>query len=109
MLRQYARASRGKLTLNIIDPRPDTPEEEKATAAGIQPQLIPTTGEQIQFGLVAIKPTNKKPLLRSTPSVSSSSNTISRSSFTASSRSTNGNSACSPASRSRVPAPKKRK
>ncbi|MBC7367671.1 MAG: Gldg family protein [Undibacterium sp.] len=62
MLRQYARASRGKLTLNLIDPRPDTPEEERATAAGIQPQLIPTTGEQIQFGLVATQADQQKTL-----------------------------------------------
>lgn len=67
MLRQYARASRGKLTLNIIDPRPDTPEEEKATAAGIQPQLIPTTGEQIQFGLVAIQADQQKTLAALNP------------------------------------------
>src|SRR5205809_985511 len=38
MLRQYVRASHGKLTLNVIDPRPDTPEEEKATATGLTPQ-----------------------------------------------------------------------
>ena len=62
MLRQYARASRGKLTLNVIDPRPDTPDEEKATAAGISPQLIPTTGEQIQFGLVATQADQQKTL-----------------------------------------------
>src|SRR5687768_16364328 len=37
MLRQYVRAARGKVTLNVINPRPDTPEEEKATAAGIEP------------------------------------------------------------------------
>lgn len=62
MLRQYARASRGKITLNVIDPRPDTPEEERATAARIQPQLIPTTGEQIQFGLVATQADQQKTL-----------------------------------------------
>src|SRR3954471_9631937 len=62
MLRQYARASRGKLTLNVIDPRPDTPEEERASAAGIQPQLIQTTGEQIQFGLVATQADQQKNL-----------------------------------------------
>ena len=67
MLRQYARASRGKLTLNVIDPRPDTPDEEKATAAGIQPQLIPTTGEQIQFGLVAIQADQQKTLAALNP------------------------------------------
>mgnify|MGYP001544646551 CR=1 FL=1 len=62
MLRQYARASRGKLTLNVIDPRPDTPEEEKAATAGIQPQLIQSTGEQIQFGLVATQADQQKTL-----------------------------------------------
>ena len=67
MLRQYARASRGKLTLNVIDPRPDTPDEEKATAAGIQPQLIPTTGEQIQFGLVATQADQQKTLAALNP------------------------------------------
>lgn len=67
MLRQYARASRGKLTLNVVDPRPDTPDEEKATAAGIQPQLIPTTGEQIQFGLVATQADQQKTLAALNP------------------------------------------
>jgi len=53
MLRQYVRASGGRLVLNVINPEPDTPEEERATAAGVQPQMIPSTGEQIYFGLVA--------------------------------------------------------
>jgi ABC-type uncharacterized transport system involved in gliding motility auxiliary subunit len=67
MLRQYARAARGKITLNVIDPRPDTPEEERATAARIQPQLIPTTGEQIQFGLVATQADQQKTLAALNP------------------------------------------
>jgi len=67
MLRQYARAARGKITLNVIDPRPDTPEEERATAARIQPQLIPTTGEQIQFGLVATQVDQQKTLAALNP------------------------------------------
>ncbi|MFA5264289.1 MAG: GldG family protein [Opitutaceae bacterium] len=54
MLRQYVRASKGRLVLQVIDPRPDTPEEERATAAGLQPQLL-QTGEQFSFGLVAIQ------------------------------------------------------
>ena len=33
MLRQYVRAGHGKLTLKVVNPRPDTPDEEKATAA----------------------------------------------------------------------------
>jgi ABC-type uncharacterized transport system involved in gliding motility auxiliary subunit len=59
MLRQYARASRGKIRLNVIDPEPDTPEEEKATAAGIEPQTIPG-GSQFYFGLVATQADQQK-------------------------------------------------
>ncbi len=66
MLRQYARASRGKLTLNVIDPRPDTPEEEKATAAGLQPQLLPS-GEQVYFGIIATQADQQKNLAALNP------------------------------------------
>ncbi|MDD2762357.1 MAG: Gldg family protein [Opitutaceae bacterium] len=62
MLRQYGRAARGRITLNIIDPRPDTPEEEKATAAGIAPQTWPSTGERFYCGLVAIQAEQQKVL-----------------------------------------------
>jgi len=59
MLRQYVRASGGKVRLNVIDPEPDTPEEEKATAAGIVPQTIPG-GSQFYFGLVATQADQQK-------------------------------------------------
>jgi ABC-type uncharacterized transport system involved in gliding motility auxiliary subunit len=59
MLRQYVRASGGKITLNVIDPEPDTPEEEKATAAGIEPQTLPSGG-QFYFGLVATQADQQK-------------------------------------------------
>jgi ABC-type uncharacterized transport system involved in gliding motility auxiliary subunit len=59
MLRQYVRASHGKIRLNVIDPEPDTPEEEKATAAGIEPQTIPG-GSQFYFGLVATQADQQK-------------------------------------------------
>ncbi len=59
MLRQYVRASKGKVRLNVIDPEPDTPEEEKATAAGIEPQTIPG-GSQFYFGLVATQADQQK-------------------------------------------------
>lgn len=59
MLRQYVRASGGKVVLSVIDPRPDTPDEEKATAAGLQPQMLPT-GEQVYFGLVATQADQQK-------------------------------------------------
>lgn len=53
MLRQYARAADGMIVLNVINPEPDTPEEEAATRAGVQPRMIPGTGEQVYFGLSA--------------------------------------------------------
>jgi len=59
MLRQYVRASGGKVRLNVVDPEPDTPEEEKATAAGIEPQTLPG-GTQFYFGLVATQADQQK-------------------------------------------------
>lgn len=60
MLRQYVRASGGRLSLNVINPRPDTPEEERASAAGLQPQSAPGSGEPVYFGLVAIQADQQK-------------------------------------------------
>jgi ABC-type uncharacterized transport system involved in gliding motility auxiliary subunit len=67
MLRQYVRASHGKLTLNVINPRPDTPEEEKATAAGLSPQVSQQGGEQFFFGLVVIQADQQKNIPAFTP------------------------------------------
>ncbi len=67
MLRQYTRAAGGRLVLNVINPEPDTPEEERATTAGIQPQMIPTTGEQIYFGLVATQADQQEALTAFNP------------------------------------------
>ena len=53
MLRQYARIADGMITLNVISPEPDTPAEEAATRAGVQPQIIQGSGEQFYFGLAA--------------------------------------------------------
>jgi ABC-type uncharacterized transport system involved in gliding motility auxiliary subunit len=66
MLRQYARASGGKVRLNVIDPEPDTPEEEKATAAGIEAQTIPN-GAPFYFGLVATQADQQKVIPALTP------------------------------------------
>jgi ABC-type uncharacterized transport system involved in gliding motility auxiliary subunit len=60
MLRAYVRASGGKLNLEIISPAADTPEEEKAQAAGLQPQQAPGTGEAFYLGLVAIQADQQK-------------------------------------------------
>ena len=66
MLRQYVRASGGKVRLNAIDPEPDTPEGEKATAAGVEPQTIPG-GSAFYFGLVATQADQQKVIAALTP------------------------------------------
>lgn len=67
MLRQYVRASHGKLNLNVVNPRPDTPEEEKATAAGLSPQVSQQGGDQFFFGLVVIQADQQKNIPAFTP------------------------------------------
>ncbi len=62
MLRQYVRAAHGKVTLHVIDPEPDTPEEERATAAGIEAQTPPGGAEPFYFGLVATQADQQKAL-----------------------------------------------
>lgn len=67
MLRQYVRASRGQLSLNIINPRPDTPEEENATAAGLTPQVAQQGGEPFFFGLIVTQADQQKNIPAFTP------------------------------------------
>src|ERR1043165_6734935 len=67
MLRQYVRGSHGKLTRNVINPRPDTPEEEKATAAGLTPQVSQQGGDQFFFGLVVTQADQQKTIPAFTP------------------------------------------
>ncbi len=67
MLREYVRAGHGKLTLNGINPRPDTPEEERATAAGLTPQVAQAGGEPFYFGLVVTQADQQKTIPAFTP------------------------------------------
>lgn len=54
LLRQYEKVSRGRVRLEVINPRPDTREEEAAVRAGIAAEPLPT-GETLFFGLLAIQ------------------------------------------------------
>lgn len=67
MLRQYVRASRGKLTLNVINPQPDTPDEEKATGAGLTPQVSQQGGDPFFFGLIVTQADQQKNVPAFTP------------------------------------------
>lgn len=51
-LRQYERASGGKVRLKVVNLKPDTPEEEAATRVGIVGQTL-RSGEILYLGLVA--------------------------------------------------------
>lgn len=62
MLRAYVRASAGRLALEVVSPAPDTPEEERAQAAGLQAQQAPVTGEPFYLGLVALQADQQKVL-----------------------------------------------
>ncbi|HWA87424.1 MAG TPA: GldG family protein [Opitutus sp.] len=67
MLREYVRASHGKLALNLVNPQPDTPEEERAASAGLTPQVAQTGGEQFYFGLVVTQADQQKTIPAFTP------------------------------------------
>ncbi|EDY83454.1 hypothetical protein VDG1235_3081 [Verrucomicrobiia bacterium DG1235] len=59
MLEQYSKASGGKISLNVIDPKPDTPEEERAIAAGLNGQEI-ATGDRVFLGMVVAQGDTEK-------------------------------------------------
>ena len=59
MLRQFEAASNGMVRLNIINPEPDTEEEEAATRAGITPNPLPN-GQNLYFGLVLTQADNQE-------------------------------------------------
>jgi len=60
MLRAYVRASSGNLSLEVVSPATDTPEEERAQAAGLQPQQVQGTGESFYLGLVVTQADQQK-------------------------------------------------
>ncbi len=51
MLEEFEDASRGKLTLRIIDPLPFSEEEDQATQFGLEGVQLPTTPDAIYLGL----------------------------------------------------------
>jgi ABC-type uncharacterized transport system involved in gliding motility auxiliary subunit len=59
MLRQFESASNGMIRLNIINPEPDTEEEEDATSAGITSNPI-GNGQNLLFGLALTQADNQE-------------------------------------------------
>lgn len=54
ILEQYEKHADGKLSLEIINPEPDTEEQEEAIRYGLRGQTLPG-GEELYFGLVALQ------------------------------------------------------
>ena len=59
MLRQFESVSNGMIRLNIINPEPDTEEEEDATSAGITSNPI-GNGQNLLFGLALTQADNQE-------------------------------------------------
>jgi len=59
MLRQFESASNGMIRLNIINPKPDTEEEDAATGAGITGNPL-GNGESLYFGLALTQADNQE-------------------------------------------------
>ncbi len=59
LLHQYENAAGGMIHLEVIDPKPDTEEEEAAARSGIQGQSL-QNGQAIYFGLSAAQADNQE-------------------------------------------------
>ncbi len=58
MLEEYAALSKGKLELQILNPEPFSPAEDRAVAFGLQGVPLDNGGEQVYFGLAATNSTD---------------------------------------------------
>lgn len=59
LLRQYEEAADGMIRLEIIDPEPNTDEEDEALRYGLANRML-ATGDQIILGLVALQADNQE-------------------------------------------------
>jgi ABC-type uncharacterized transport system involved in gliding motility auxiliary subunit len=53
LLQEYQQASKGKLKLEVFDPKPDSEDEDWAARYGLTPARLPD-GAQLLFGMVAL-------------------------------------------------------
>jgi len=62
-LEQYAALAKGKIDLQIIDPEPFSPEEDRAVAMGMQGVPLDQGGDKVYFGLAATNSTDDQELI----------------------------------------------
>ena len=63
MLEEYAAAANGKIELQILDPEPFSPIEDRAVAFGLQGVPLDQGGEQVYFGLAATNSTDDQQVI----------------------------------------------
>jgi|ETNmetMinimDraft_16_1059900.scaffolds.fasta_scaffold04317_1 ABC-type uncharacterized transport system involved in gliding motility auxiliary subunit len=63
LLESFVTISDGKLTLEVFDPEPYSPEEDKALALGLRGVTIGASSEQGYFGLAAINSVDEKKVI----------------------------------------------
>ncbi|HUB97586.1 MAG TPA: Gldg family protein [Stellaceae bacterium] len=63
MLDEYQAASKGKIELQVLDPEPFSPTEDRAVAFGLQGVPIDQGGEQVYFGLAATNSTDDQQVI----------------------------------------------
>ncbi len=54
LLKEYERASGGRVVLEAYDPKPDSDAEEWAQRYGVEPQTVNPFGNPVYFGVVAV-------------------------------------------------------
>jgi ABC-type uncharacterized transport system involved in gliding motility auxiliary subunit len=63
MLEEYAALAKGKIKLEILDPEPFSPVEDRAVAFGLQGVPLDQGGEQVYFGLAATNSTDDQQVI----------------------------------------------
>src|SRR5579875_1407404 len=63
MLEEYAALSNGKIKLEILDPEPFSPVEDRAVAFGLQGVPLDQGGDQVYFGLAATNSTDDQQVI----------------------------------------------
>lgn len=63
MLEEYAALANGKIKLEILDPEPFSPTEDRAVAFGLQGVPLDQGGEQVYFGLAATNSTDDQQVI----------------------------------------------
>jgi ABC-type uncharacterized transport system involved in gliding motility auxiliary subunit len=58
MLEEYAALAKGKIKLEVLDPEPFSPTEDRAVAFGLQGVPVDQGGDQVYFGLAATNSTD---------------------------------------------------